>query len=119
MLASASAQLPGGATIEYPRITRWQSKEQVIVRLPASAAGEVELELSPAFVEIFSIVSLEPEPSEVRATSGGHRFTFNVEPGGEKLIVFNVEAGKPTMQRTTNVRIGDGPPAEMRLTVLP
>lgn len=117
--ASASARSPA-AVIEYPRITRWQSNEQVTVRLPPSASGEVDVELSRAFVELFSVESIEPDPSEVQATGAGHRFTFNVENGGgDKLVVFHVKAGTPALKRTIHARIGDAPPTEMRLTVLP
>lgn len=118
-LASASAHTLAG-TIEYPRIARWQSNERVTVRLPPSVGGRVEVELSRPFVQLFSIQSIEPDPSEVLATSAGCRFTFDVEQGGgEKLIIFSLKAGKPALQQTVDVRIGDAPPTQMRLTVLP
>lgn len=118
-LASASVKADGGV-LNYPRITRWQSNEQLVARLPASASGEVGIELSRPFVELFSIESIEPEPSEVEATAAGHRFTFELGAGkGEKLIVFNVRVAKPALQRSVGVRIGEGSPQQMRLTVLP
>jgi hypothetical protein len=117
-LASASAQTPAG-TIEYPRITRWRAVEQVTVRLPPATAGKVELELSKAFAELFTIESVDPEPAEVQATGTGHRFSFDVAGGGEKLIVFDVRSAKPALLRTVPTTIDDAPPAEMRVTVLP
>ena len=118
-LASASARSPAG-TIDYPRITRWQSSDQVAVRLPASASGKVNVELSPEFAETFTIESVEPEPSQVQATAHGDLFTFDVgNGGGEKEIVFNVRAQKPLLYRSVEARIGDGPRQPLALTVLP
>ena len=118
-LASASERSPAG-TIDYPRITRWQSSDQVAVRLPASASGEVDVELSPEFAETFTIESIEPEPSQVQATAEGDLFTFDVGNGaGEKEIVFNVRAQKPLLYRSVKARIGNGPRQPLALTVLP
>lgn len=117
--ANARVQLPG-ATIEYPRISRWQSNEQFTVRLAPATSGLVELELSSPFIERFMIEAIEPEPLTVRATGGGHRYTFDIAAGeGEKVIVFAVRSEHPFLARPVTVRIGDGPPARMTLTVLP
>lgn len=118
VLASASERTSAGV-IEYPRITRWQSDEQVTVRLPPSAGGQVEVAFSRDFLDLFSLDSVQPEPSEVGATGEGHVFTFNVEPGGEKTILFNVTSGKPVLNRRMRARIGEARPVELRLTVLP
>ena len=118
-LASGTAKA-AGAKIDYPRITRWKSDDQLTVRLPASASGAVDVELSKAFGEMFSIRSVEPEPSEVKATATGQRFTFKVADGpGEKLIVFGIHAENPTAPRTVRAQIADAPPADLGITVLP
>jgi hypothetical protein len=117
-IASASAET-AGATILYPRITRWKSDDQLTVRLPPSASGKVDVELSKAFGELFAIRSVEPEPSEVQATANGHRYTFEVEGGGDKLVVFGLHAENPAIQRTVRAQIADAPPAHLTITVLP
>ena len=118
-LASATAHA-AGATIDYPRITRWKSDDQLTVRLPVSASGDVDVELSKAFGELFSIRSVEPEPSEVKATASGQRFTFEVGDGpGERLIVFGIHAENPTALQTVRAQIANAPPADLGITVLP
>jgi hypothetical protein len=116
-LASASAATPDG-TLEYPRITRWQSAEDVIVRLPDSAAGDIELLVSPKFAEVYSIDSIVPQPSQSEATSQGHLFTFDATGNGPKEIILHVTAGKPAFGRPVDVRIGRSV-ARVRVTVLP
>ena len=119
LIASASAR-SAGATVEYPRISRWQSDEQLVVRLPASAAGEVGVELSKAFTERFMVESVQPQPSQVEAAGTGRRYSFDVAPGGgEKTIVFMVRSDHPFFERSVEARIGDAPPTAMTMTVLP
>lgn len=118
-LASAKAKL-GGGTIEYPRITRWQADDQLEVRLDPTSAGSTELTLSPQFVQLFAISSIQPEPKDVRATTAGHRFTFETDQGGgERVIVFNLRASRPVLGQRVAASLGNGQPAQMRITVLP
>ena len=116
-LASASAQTPDG-TIDYPRITRWQSAEDVIIRLPPATSGEVELLVSPGFAKVYSIDSIVPQPSKSTTTPAGHMFTFAAAGGGPKEIVLNVTAGKPAIAQPVDVHIGRSA-AHIRVTVLP
>lgn len=118
-LASATAGNAAGM-IEYPRITRWQSQEDVTVRLAPSAAGKVDLLLSPSFARLFSIESVVPEPSSVATTGAGQRFTFEVGPGeGEKTIAFAVTTGRPVLGQPVEARIGNSQPVRLNVTVLP
>jgi len=118
-LASARAEL-GGGMIEYPQITRWQADDQLEVRLDPALAGNAELTLSPQFVQLFAISSIQPEPKEVRATNAGHRFTFETDQGGgERVIVFNLRASKPVIGQRVEASLGNGRPARMTITVLP
>lgn len=116
-LASATIRTSGG-TIDYPRIARWQAAEDVIIRLPASTAGNVELLVSPAFSRVFSIDSIMPEPSEAQTTPAGHRLTFSTADGGDKQIILQVTGGKPVIEQPVDVRIG-GSAARLTVTVLP
>lgn len=118
-LASASADL-GGGTIEYPRITRWQADDQLQVRVEPASTGNVELTLSPQFVQTFAISSIQPEPKDARATTSGHRFVFETDQGGgERVIVFNLRASRPVLGQQVAASLGDGTPAQMTITVLP
>ena len=117
-LASATAKA-ADATIDYPRISRWQSDEELVVRLADSASGKVDVELSSAFGRVFTLESVKPEPASVQATARGHKFTFEVEAGaGEKQIVFDVKTGRPVMGKTINAAVG-GAPGRMTVTILP
>lgn len=118
-LASARAEL-GGGTIDYPRITRWQADDQLEVRLAPSAPSRVDLTLSPQFVQLFSINSIQPEPSEVQATAAGHRFTFETEPGErERVITFTVRATRPVIAQPVAASLGNSQPQRLTITVLP
>lgn len=110
----------GGGTIDHPRIARWQSAEQVTVNLPSGSTGPIDVELERSFVDLFSIESVEPDPSQVTATGAGHRFTFDLAgDAGPKSIAFHVRASNPAIERAIGVRIGEGRPARMIVTVLP
>lgn len=117
-LASARAEL-GGGTIDYPRITRWQADDQMQVRIAPASPAEVELTLSREFVQLFSIGSIQPEPSEVQATAAGHRFTFESEPGAQRVISLTVRASRPVLAQRFRVSLGDAEAKQMTITVLP
>lgn len=118
-LATASAET-GGATIHYPRIARWQAAADMIVELPPSQSGKVEFELSDRLIEAFGVETVSPTPSAVVATGGGHRFTFDVGPGGgRKTIVFHLRAMQATLPLRGEARLGEAPPARLDFIVLP
>ncbi|HET9460108.1 MAG TPA: hypothetical protein VFO51_09030 [Sphingomicrobium sp.] len=118
-LASATARM-GDAVVDYPAITRWQSDEQVQFHLADSDPDRVDILLSPHFVHLFAINSIEPEPSEVKATGAGHRFTFETEAGARgRTITFDVRAQKPAIAQRIQAAVGNRPAAELKITVLP
>lgn len=118
-LASASARTPAG-TVEYPRVTRSQSSEQIVVKLSPQAEGEVEVELSSGFLQLFTLRSIHPEPSQSEVTGEGQRFAFDVAGrGSHKRIVLDVRSRQTAFERTVPIRIGDLPPTPLRVTVLP
>ena len=118
-IASARVETAGG-TIEYPRIARWQSAEEVTIALPAGSSGTIDVEIEKSFAELFGVESVEPEPSQVVATEKGHRFSFDLgTDAGPKNLAFHVRPSSPTFRRTITARIGDAPPARMNVTVLP
>lgn len=118
-LATARVETPGGS-IDYPRIARWQSTDQVTVNLPPGSSGNVDVEIERSFADLFAIQSVEPEPSQVVATQNGHRFTFDLAAdAGPKTIAFHIRPSNPTLPRTIAARIGDAPAARLNVTVLP
>lgn len=116
-LATASVRTADG-TVHYPRVTRWRSDEDIVVRLPASASGEVELLVSPAFSEVFGVDSVSPDPRRSTVTPSGHAYTFAVTPGGPKEIFLHVTSGRPTFRQPLAMRVGESV-ARMEVTVLP
>lgn len=118
-LASATVRTHAGS-IEYPRISRWQSNDHLTVTLPPEASGEVEVRLSNAFVELFAVQAITPEPSRAAAVAGGHRFTFDVDrAGGPKVLQFQISASNPRLEQKVAIAIGGSAPAELTITVLP
>ena len=108
------------AKIDYPRIARWQSAEQVTIHLPPGMTDTVDVEIEKSFADLFAIESVEPQASQVVATERGHRFSFDLSTeAGAKMLAFHVRPSNPTLPRTITARIGDSPPARMTVTVLP
>jgi hypothetical protein len=117
-LSTATVTTPTGG-VDYPAVTRWESGEEIVFRIPPGTPREVQLTLSPEFDRVFAVDSIAPQPSSSAATASGHRYTFDIEGAGEKHIVFNVTSGKPAVARRVSARIDDGPPARLTVTVLP
>lgn len=108
-----------GAIIDYPRISRWQTPDQLSVTFPASARGEADVLLPSAFTKIFSVESVAPEPSQVVATPDGLRFTFDIgDAPGPRTAAFNVRASRPAWWTGGRAQVGDGS-AELAFLVLP
>lgn len=109
----------GDASIEYPRISRWQSADDVSVTFPASARGKAQVLLPSAFTNVFSIESAAPQPTQVVATPDGLRFTFDIgDSPGAKKVAFNVRASRPAWWTSGQARIGNGS-TELGFLVLP
>ena len=118
-LAHAEASGPGGS-IEYPRIARWQTAEQMTVRLLPGASGIARIELGEAFARTFTVETIEPQPSSSAATAAGHLYEFDLGDGwGEKQIILHVRAARPSLPVQVPARLGDAPPLPLRLVVLP
>jgi hypothetical protein len=118
-LATARAET-AGAVIDYPRIGRWQAAAEMIVGLPPRSSGPVEVHLSSEFLEVYGIDSISPAPRETAATPSGHRYTFDVVPGGErKSLVFHLRAMRAAMPTRSELRLGNSAPAQLNFVVLP
>ena len=109
----------GGATIEYPRISRWQSADSLGVEFAVEAGGAVQVLLPGAFTDVFSIQSVTPQPSKVTATANGQLFEFELAPEpGPKKATFAVRAERPAFPVPTRGEVG-GAPFAFSFTVLP
>jgi len=65
----------GGLRVEYPRLSRYQSSERLVIHAaPAARAGELRLWLDRAYLEGVRIESMVPPP--VRAEAAGDRVVF-------------------------------------------
>lgn len=118
-LAHELVETPAGS-IEYPRIARWQAADQMTIRLPASAVGPVEIELSDAFIQAFAVETVQPEPSSATAMGSSHRYTFDLPADrGEKSIVFGLRPGSPALPSSGRARLGSAPPVNLNFVVLP
>jgi len=114
-LAHAKAETPYGS-IEYPRVSRWQTADDMVIQLRPAAGSLVEIEIDRRFVEAFEIVSIQPEPQSAAATPNGMRYTFDVESGG--AVVFQLRAMQPAFIPDGSIRIGDAK-APVRSLILP
>lgn len=103
-------------SIEYPRISRWQAADDLIVTVERSRERSVSVELDSRFAENFEIVSIQPEPRSAAATPLGVHYLFDVVGGGE--IVFQLRATRPAILPEGAVRV-DGAETPVRPVILP
>lgn len=115
-LSRASAYL-GGGTLEYPRIARWQSADEMVVRLSPGPA-ERSLTLSPDFTSTLQIQTIHPEPLRSVAGPGGTRLTFATVAGNEAEVQIGVTPLHPGYPEFA-IRIDDGASRSLRMIVLP
>lgn len=110
----------GGATIDYPRIARWQSAEDASIRFAPDTTGEVDVLLSTRFAEAFDVEGVQPQPVSAGSTAAGHRLTFDLGTArGSKTVVLSLRPAHPGLPDRGTVRIGDAPPATLGFVILP
>lgn len=110
----------GGATIDYPRIARWQSAEDATIRFAPDMTGEVDVILSADFAEAFDVEAVQPQPTSAASTAEGHRLTFDLGTGaGTKTVSLSLRPSQPGLPDRGTVRIGDAPPLTLGYVILP
>ena len=115
-LSRASATL-GGASIDYPRFTRWDAADEILVKfLPGGA--ERRLVLSPDFAETFQLESVQPEPDRSEAGPDGEVMIFRMEPASPAEVTLHVRAQNPGMA-DIGAAIDDGAPVSLSTIVFP
>lgn len=83
----------GGASADLPRVSRWQTSDQISFGLRAPQSGEVVL--GKAFARLFSIESITPEPVLSTAADDGLHLRFTLSGSGAKQILIGVRPAKP------------------------
>lgn len=102
------------AEIRAPRVSRWQTTDRIVVS-PTSEAP-LTIELSEAFLELYTIEALTPEPLEQEPAGSGVRYRYAPAGGGQ--IAIAVEPQGPALGQTVSMRI-NGQEIRMRAVVLP
>jgi hypothetical protein len=110
--AHGEAAIADGS-VEYPRVSRWQGVDDLIVRLDAGADAALVVELNSNFVEAFEVTGVQPEPSSAAVTARGVSYEFDVQGGG--LVVFRLRPTRPAFFPDAAVRVGT---AEVRFRPL-
>lgn len=104
MLAHAEASA-GDASIDYPRVTRWEASDEFRLTVPG-ASNRVAVEIGPAFSKVFEYEDIQPVPVEHYATGDGQRLIFDLgEPAGDREIVFHVRAMRPSLGAPMQFRV--------------
>lgn len=114
-LSHATVQTPD-ASVEYPRVARWQTTDTMIVRFTPASGDTGELMVAQRFLDTFEIKSIQPEPASVRATADGVRYVFDIENGG--TVVLMIGAHNPAIFPDATIQIGEADVA-VRTLILP
>ncbi|EMD82372.1 hypothetical protein [Pacificimonas flava] len=107
-----------GASVEYPRIARWQRAERVEISLAPSAMSESQLLLGRGFLDSFSVSSMTPQPKATQARSDGVLLTFGKSPGAPGTVSIMVRPEKPSLPKEMHLTI-DGARLSFTSIVLP
>ena len=117
--ASSGRAEAAGATIDYPRISRWQTADTLAVDFAESTAGKVEVLIPKAFTKVFAIDGVTPQPSKVTATPEGQLYEFELAAeAGKKTADFSIRAGRPSLPTQARGAVA-GEPFAMPFIVLP
>lgn len=99
MLSSASIEM-AGATMDYPRIARWQTGDRITVRLKAdSLRSERSLTFSKTFTQAFQIEDIQPQPIRTTTAAHGQTLYFDNPTGDGGVIAIAVRADSIGIKR--------------------
>lgn len=122
-LSSQVVRAGSAFSVEYNRLVRRHSPEQLRVRLtPAMlTSGRVGLHIGQDFLDAITIVSIVPEPEGVAIAPGGQLYVFTVDaasPAGA-TIVFNYEHDRSLETIPVELSIESGAAARFTQFVYP
>lgn len=109
----------GEATIHYPRISRWQASDDLMVEFTGEAASPVEVVLPRSFTDVFAIESVIPQPARVTATPQGQVFEFELSGNsGPRHANFLLRPTRQSWPARARASVA-GRPVDLSFTVLP
>lgn len=109
----------GTASVEAPRILRWEAEDQISIQQGIAPRESIEVVFSPAFAETLQTLSITPQPFQSATTKAGTSYWFFLEPGSQANIVFHIKPVRPALRLRAAIALGGGAPAPLAFTVLP
>ncbi len=97
-----------------PQVTRWQTSDNL--QLDVREAGVVLVEFDHAFLNLYELTLLTPEPLDAAATSYGVAFRYRPATGA--ILRWRIEPRRPSLGIKTRIRL-NGAETELRAFVLP
>jgi hypothetical protein len=117
--ARATVSGPAGM-IDYPRVTRWETSDEIRLTLGAGIERQAVVEIGPAFPDLFELEDIQPAPAESHAGPNGQRLVFHLDPApARREVIMHVRAMRPSFTKGIDMRIGEGPRLRIRSVVLP
>ena len=114
----ARAQVRAGShEIDYPRLARWQTQEDISIAFAPSDETERRVLLSPQLGRYVAVDGAQPLPSRSIATALGEELVFLVRPRESGRVTIRIKPDTPGIVRGTGSL--DGAPAAVTLIVLP
>ena len=114
--ARATAVVPG-ATLDYPRIARWDASDTFVVHFDAGGPQRTLL-LSPEFASNFEIRNIQPTPERSETSAEGNRMIFRSAEGQPANVKLELRAHAPGLA-TYGVAVDEGALGRMDILVLP
>jgi len=115
LFARAEA-LGARATLDYPRVARWQASEEFVLQLKPGGA-QAEILIPKDLLNIFGVEHITPTPVRSVAQEAGTLFVFDrAAAAGE--IILHVRALKPAWPQQHKIVV-DGAPMVFAPVVLP
>jgi hypothetical protein len=114
--ARGGATIPG-ATLDYPRMARWEASDTFFVRFDAGPRQRT-LILSPEFAEHFEIEDVYPSPERSEVSEDGNRMIFNFADGRPGSIKLELRAHAPGLA-TYRIAVNEDEPVAINILILP
>ena len=114
---ASSTLRQGEIQVEYPQIGRWQTSDELTIRL-GEGARERRIGFSQSFFERFQIEDVRPEPLEMIAGPDHQTLIVKTETGAGATVHFQLRPSHPGFARYT-LTIDDAPPIAVTSIVLP
>lgn len=115
VLSRGLATLDGGE-VDYPRIARWATADEMTVRL-AEGSGERTLLLSNDFARSFQMETVQPRPLRVDAVPDGQVLRFAAADGPAQIVIHLLPQA-PGIARF-RASIDGGAPQDLTTLILP